>query len=81
MISAPDMPSITEWWIFVITALCPPLSPWIRYSSHSGRARSSGRDTIRATCSASCSSLPGGGSASSRTWYSRSKSGSSIQKP
>ena len=68
MISAPDSPSTTAWWIFVSTATLPLSSPSITYSSHSGRARSSGRETIRATCSASWSSLPGAASAISRTW-------------
>ena len=68
MISAPDRPSITEWWIFVRTATSPDSWPSITYSSHSGRARSSGRDMIRATWSASCWSVPGDASAISRTW-------------
>ena len=79
MISAPDMPSTAAWWILVSSAMQPSVRPWIRYTSHSGRDRSSGRAKMRATCSASFASVGGGGSASSRTWYSRSKSGSSIQ--
>ena len=79
MISAPEIPSISAWWIFVSIAMCPDPSPEIRYSSQSGLARSSGREVIRATCSASWGSLPGAGSASSRTWKSRSKSISSTQ--
>ena len=79
MISAPDRPSTSEWWIFVSIAARFAPRPWIRYTSQSGRERSSGRATMRATCSASFSSLPGGDSASSRTWKSRSKSGSSTQ--
>ena len=30
MISAPDMPSITAWWIFVSIATWPSSRPWIR---------------------------------------------------
>src|SRR3954468_8646289 len=56
-----------------------PLSPVIRYSSHNGRLRSSGRACRAATCSASWASLPGEGSARERTWNSMSKSGSSTQ--
>ena len=68
MISAPDMPSITAWWILVSSALLPEPRPSIRYSSQSGRLRSSGRLKMRATCAASCASDPGVGSAISRTW-------------
>ena len=78
-ISLPDTPSTTEWWTLVSSATRPPCRPWIRYSSHSGRVRSSGRAKIRATVSASWRSSPGGGTAESRMWKSRSKSGSSIQ--
>ena len=78
-ISFPDTPSTTEWWILVSSAARSSCSPWIRYSSHSGRARSSGRAKIRATVSASLPSSPGGGTADSRMWKSRSKSGSSTQ--
>ena len=67
MISAPESPSMTAWWIFVRTATQPLSSPSITYSSHSGRARSSGREMIRATWSASWESLPGAASAISRT--------------
>jgi hypothetical protein len=28
MISAPEMPSMTAWWIFVSTAVCPDSRPW-----------------------------------------------------
>ncbi len=79
MISAPESPSTSEWWIFVSRATRSFWSPWIRYASQSGRARSSGRSTMRATCSASFASVPGAGRASSRTWNARSKCGSSIQ--
>ena len=77
--SAPDIPSTAAWCILVSSATRPSRSPWMTYSSHSGRARSSGRATIRATCSASCWSSPGAGSASSRTWNSRSNASSSTQ--
>jgi hypothetical protein len=29
MISLPEIPSTTEWWIFVSSATRPPSSPWI----------------------------------------------------
>ncbi len=75
MISAPDMPSIIAWCILVRIAQRSPASPWIRYSSHSGRERSRWREAIRVTCSARRLSSPGSGRASSRRWYSRSKLG------
>ena len=43
-ISPPDIPSTAAWWIFVIRATRPRSSPWIRYSSQSGRERSSWRE-------------------------------------
>ena len=58
-ISAPDAPSIVAWCIFVSWAMRPPSTPSITYSSHSGRDRSSGRATMRATTSASCSAVAG----------------------
>ena len=77
--SAPDTPSMAAWWILVYTASRPPASPEMRYISHSGRRRSSGRACSRLTCSASCASEPGAGSEISRTWNSMSKFWSSIQ--
>ena len=57
----------------------PPLTPCTRYSSHSGLARSSGRERSARPVRRAGRRRPGAGSASSRTWKSRSKSLSSAQ--
>ena len=56
-----EMPSTSVWWDFTRIANRPPSSPSMRYISHSGRVRSSGRAMIRATSSSSCSIEPGRG--------------------
>ena len=85
MISSSVTPSIAAWWIFVMIAKLPAgspatsSSPSMTYISHNGLLRSSGRECSRATWMQNCRQSPGRGSAMCRTWYSRSKSGSSIQ--
>jgi hypothetical protein len=54
MIFAPDMSSTAAWCSLVSSATRSPANPWIRYTCHSGRDRSSGYAVSRATCSASC---------------------------
>ena len=53
MRSAPVTPSMAEWWILLISATRPFLPPSATHISHSGRWRSSGRDTRSPTSSAS----------------------------
>jgi len=59
--------------------LRPSSTPSMRYTSHSARARSSGREAMRETTCSSWRSVPGAGTARNRSWYSRSKFGSSTQ--
>ena len=77
--STPDAPSMVAWWSLVNSPTSPPCRPVMTYHSQSGRVRSSGRAASRDTCSASWASSPGAGRASSRMWYSRSRSPSSTQ--
>ena len=72
------MPSTSAWWVLEISAKRLPSSPWTSHVSHSGFARSSCWEWMRAARLRSCSSEPGCGSAVWRTWYSRLKLGSSI---
>ena len=72
------MPSTTAWWVLEISAKRLPSSPWTSHVSHSGFARSSCWEWMRAARLRSCASEPGAGSAVWRTWYSRLKLGSSI---
>ena len=72
------MPSISEWWVLVISAKRFSCRPSISHISHSGLERSSCWEKIRAVSSWSCSQLPGAGSAVWRMWYSRLKLGSST---
>jgi hypothetical protein len=58
-ISCPAAPSMVAWWYFVSNAQRPLCRPSMTYTSHSGRERSMGRPTIRLTCSASWSTIPG----------------------
>ena len=58
--------------------LSPRSSPCTSQISHSGLVRSSCCANTRLARFFSCSSLPGGGSAVARTWYSRLKCGSST---
>ena len=64
----PDTPSIVAWCMRATTATAPFSTPSITQNSHSGRARSSGRLAMSPTMSASCSALPGDGTAMWRTW-------------
>ena len=57
----------------------PRSRPCTSQISHSGLVRSSCCANTRLARFFSCSSLPGGGSAVARTWYSRLKCGSSTQ--
>ena len=59
--STPAMPSISEWWVLVISAKRSSSRPSISHISHSGLERSSCWEKIRAVRSCSCSQLPGGG--------------------
>ena len=77
--STPAIPSTSAWWDLEISAKRPPSSPWTSHVSHSGFARSSRCEWMRAASARNCSSEPGCGSAVWRTWYSRLKLGSSIQ--
>ncbi len=76
--STPAMPSMSEWWVFVIRAKRSSSRPSISHISHSGLERSSCWEKIRAVSSWSCSKVPGAGRAVWRTWYSRLKLGSST---
>ena len=76
--STPAMPSMSAWWVLVMSAKPPPSRPSTIHTSHSGLERSSCWEKIRPASSSSCSSEPGCGSAVWRTWYSRLKLGSSI---
>ena len=76
--STPAIPSISEWWVLVISAKRLSSSPSISHISHSGFERSSCWEKMRAVRSCSCSIPPGAGRALWRTWYSRLKSGSST---
>ena len=84
-ISAPPFASIAAWWILVRIAKLSGgrsrkvSSPSTRYSSHSGRDMSSGRAWMREAWMQNWRQSPGFGSATWRTWYSRSKRSSSIQ--
>ena len=77
--STPAIPSISAWWVLVISAKRLSSRPSIIHISHSGLERSRRWEKIRA---ASRSELllacPGSGSAVWRTWYSRLKLGSST---
>ena len=76
----PDAPSIAQWCVFEYRAnLRPSSTPSMRYTSHSGRDRSSGRAARRDTTCSSWRSVPGAGTAMKRSWNSRSNAGSSIQ--
>ena len=80
MISLPLMPSTTEWWILVSSAtraLGQPVDD-VELPQRPRRGPAGAR-TGAETVSASWRSSPGGGIAVSRTWNSRSKSGSSTQ--
>ena len=63
-----DTPSTRTWCDFDRIANRPSSTPSMRYTSHSGRLRSSWRDMIRAVRSRSWSIEPGRGSAERRTW-------------
>ena len=76
--STPAMPSTSAWWVLEISAKRPSSRPCTSHVSHSGLARSSCCEWMRAARLRSCSSEPGAGSAVWRTWYSRLKLGSSI---
>ena len=72
------MPSISEWWVFEISAKRSSCRPSISHISHRGLERSSCWEKMRAVKLSSCLRSPGTGSAVWRTWYSRLKSGSST---
>ena len=55
------MPSISEWWVLVISAKRSSSRPSISHISHSGFERSSCWEKIRAVRSCSCSHAAGGG--------------------
>ena len=75
----PPSPSVIVWCIFSIRAARPPSRPSTITNCHSGRVRSNGSAVISVARSSSWRSVPGLGSAMRRTWWSRSKSGSSTQ--
>ena len=80
MISLPEMPSTTEWWILVSSATRPSGEPVDDVElPQRPAAVERAAEQRAATVSASWRSSPGGGTAVSRTWKSRSKSGSSAQ--
>ena len=76
--STPEIPSTSAWCVLEISAKRLPSSPCTSHVSHSGLARSSCCEWMRAASERSCSSEPGDGSPVWRTWYSRLKLGSSI---
>ena len=78
--STPEAPSTRAWCVLVITANRFLVRPWTSHSSQSGFERSSCWEKTLAAILRSWSSEPGEGSAEWRTWYSRLKVGSSIQK-
>ena len=57
--STPATPSTSAWWVLEISAKRSPSSPSTSQFSHSGFARSSCCEAIRAASRNSCSSLPG----------------------
>ena len=77
-ISMAPVPSTRTWWLLVTTAKSPFSKPSMRYISHKGRDRSSGRAMSRATNSSNWSRVPGFGSAERRTWYATSNVASST---
>ena len=54
--STPEMPSTSAWWVLEISAKRLPSSPWTSHVSHSGFARSSRWEWMRAASARSCSS-------------------------
>ncbi len=79
-ISAPAMPSITEWWIFAMSPMLPPAMPSTTCISHGGCSGVSGRLITWATWARNSASPPGAGRATRWRWLARSKSGSSTQR-
>ena len=74
-----EMPSTSEWCIFVYSATRPSRMPSIRCASHSGRSRASRVLCSREQRSSSSRTRPGLGRALCRKWYSRSKLSSCVQ--
>ena len=68
MMSTPEMPSTSAWWVFDSIAKRSPSSPSTSQISQSGLSRSSCWAKTRPARSFSCSSEPGAGSAVERTW-------------
>ncbi len=78
MSSAPELPSMAEWWTLVTTPMRSCLRPSMTQSSQRGRDRSSGVLAIWPAISPSSRRPPGAGQPMRRMWKSMSKSGSSI---
>ena len=68
VMSTPEMPSTSAWWLLPTIAKRSPSRPSTSHSSQSGLLRSSCWEKIRAARLRSCSSEPGAGSAVWRTW-------------
>ncbi len=73
-----EIPSAMAWWTLSRAATRPPSRPSRTCSSHRGRVRSRGRESTRATTSASSRRPPGAGSAVRCRWKSRSNRSSST---
>ena len=61
MISAPDAPSMAEWWTLTTKPTRSCLRPSMTHASHSGRLRSRGTEAICAATSPSSRRPPGAG--------------------
>ena len=68
MMSTPEMPSTSAWWVFESSAKRSSSSPSTSHTSQSGLSRSSCCENTRPASAFSCSSEPGEGSAVERTW-------------
>ena len=68
MSSAPEAPSMAEWWTLVTMPMRPCLRPSTTHSSQSGRLRSSGELAICPAISPSSRRPPGAGQPIRRMW-------------
>ena len=68
MMSTPEMPSTSAWWVFESIAKRSPSSPSTSHTSQSGLSRSSCWEKTRPARSISWRSEPGEGRAVARTW-------------
>ncbi len=75
----PPLPSVMVWCSFWTIAARPSGRPSITVNSHRGRFGSSGARARSAARARTSESWEPGGRVTQRRWWSRSKSGSSIQ--